>query len=93
VQGVFAGGDIVTGAATVIEAMGAGRKAARSMKTYLGIREPACLTSTGAKPAPARFSASTPRSGILRACALPRPRLPGLTAPRLDSEHGTTWTT
>ena len=26
--GVFAGGDIVTGAATVIEAMGAGRKAA-----------------------------------------------------------------
>src|SRR5450830_1721227 len=27
--GVFAGGDIVTGAATVIEAMGAGRKAAR----------------------------------------------------------------
>jgi glutamate synthase (NADPH/NADH) small chain len=37
--GVFAGGDIVTGAATVIEAMGAGRKAARSMKTYLGIRD------------------------------------------------------
>jgi glutamate synthase (NADPH/NADH) small chain len=35
--GVFAGGDIVTGAATVIEAMGAGRKAARSMKKYLGI--------------------------------------------------------
>jgi len=37
--GVFAGGDIVTGAATVIEAMGAGRKAARSMKAYLGILE------------------------------------------------------
>lgn len=37
--GVFAGGDIVTGAATVIEAMGAGRKAARSMKDYLGIRD------------------------------------------------------
>ena len=37
--GVFAGGDIVTGAATVIEAMGAGRKAARSMKAYLSIRE------------------------------------------------------
>jgi glutamate synthase (NADPH) small chain len=36
--GVFAGGDIVTGAATVIEAMGAGRKAARSMKAWLGIR-------------------------------------------------------
>ena len=37
--GVFAGGDIVTGAATVIEAMGAGRTAAQNMKTYLGIRD------------------------------------------------------
>ena len=37
--GVFAGGDIVTGAATVIQAMGAGRKAARSMKAYLGLRD------------------------------------------------------
>ncbi len=37
--GVYAGGDIVTGAATVIEAMGAGRKAARSIKAYLGIRD------------------------------------------------------
>lgn len=38
-SGVFAGGDIVTGAATVIEAMGAGRAAARSMKAYLGIHD------------------------------------------------------
>ncbi|MFQ5971861.1 MAG: NADPH-dependent glutamate synthase [Alphaproteobacteria bacterium] len=37
--GVYAGGDIVTGGATVILAMGAGRKAARSMKAYLGIRD------------------------------------------------------
>jgi glutamate synthase (NADPH/NADH) small chain len=37
--GVFAGGDIVTGAATVIEAMGAGRKAARGMKAYLGLQD------------------------------------------------------
>jgi len=37
--GVFAGGDIVTGAATVIEAMGAGRRAARSMKAFLGLRD------------------------------------------------------
>jgi glutamate synthase (NADPH/NADH) small chain len=37
--GIYAGGDIVTGAATVILAMGAGRKAARSMKAYLGIRD------------------------------------------------------
>jgi glutamate synthase (NADPH/NADH) small chain len=39
IPGVYAGGDIVTGAATVIEAMGAGRRAARSMKAYLGLRD------------------------------------------------------
>jgi homotetrameric NADPH-dependent glutamate synthase len=33
--GVFAGGDIVTGGATVILAMGAGRRAAKSIATYL----------------------------------------------------------
>lgn len=33
--GVWAGGDIVTGAATVIEAMGAGRLAARSIHEYI----------------------------------------------------------
>jgi glutamate synthase (NADPH/NADH) small chain len=37
--GVYAGGDIVTGAATVIEAMGAGRKAAASIKKYLGLAD------------------------------------------------------
>jgi len=37
--GVYAGGDIVTGAATVILAMGTGRQAARAMKTYLGVRD------------------------------------------------------
>ena len=39
IAGVFAGGDIVTGAATVIQAMGAGRKAARGMKAWLGLRD------------------------------------------------------
>lgn len=34
-QGVFAGGDIVTGGATVILAMGAGRKAASAINEYL----------------------------------------------------------
>ncbi|MFQ5721515.1 MAG: bifunctional dihydroorotate dehydrogenase B NAD binding subunit/NADPH-dependent glutamate synthase [Candidatus Aminicenantales bacterium] len=34
-KGVFAGGDIVTGAATVILAMGAGKKAARAIDQYL----------------------------------------------------------
>ena len=37
--GVYAGGDIVTGAATVIQAMGAGRKAAQSIRRYLSIRD------------------------------------------------------
>ena len=37
VPGVFAGGDIVTGSATVILAMGAGRRAARGMLQYLGL--------------------------------------------------------
>jgi glutamate synthase (NADPH/NADH) small chain len=34
-KGVFAGGDIVTGGATVILAMGAGRKAAKGIGEYL----------------------------------------------------------
>ncbi|MFD0981333.1 NADPH-dependent glutamate synthase [Tropicimonas aquimaris] len=41
--GVYAGGDIVTGAATVILAMGAGRKAAASIRSYLGIRDSAVV--------------------------------------------------
>ena len=43
IAGVYAGGDIVTGAATVIQAMGAGRKAARAMKAYLGLRDSDCV--------------------------------------------------
>lgn len=35
IPGVFAGGDIVTGAATVISAMGAGKKAAQAIDEYL----------------------------------------------------------
>jgi glutamate synthase (NADPH/NADH) small chain len=34
-KGVFAGGDIVTGGATVILAMGAGRRAAKAIDEYL----------------------------------------------------------
>jgi glutamate synthase (NADPH) small chain len=34
-EGVFAGGDAVTGAATVISAMGAGKIAARAIDEYL----------------------------------------------------------
>jgi len=45
IPGVFAGGDIVTGGATVILAMGAGRTAARAMLQYMGL-------ATAAEPAP-----------------------------------------
>ena len=34
VPGVYAGGDVVTGSATVILAMGAGKKAAREIDAY-----------------------------------------------------------
>jgi glutamate synthase (NADPH/NADH) small chain len=34
-EGIYAGGDIVTGGATVIRAMGAGRKAAKAIDTFL----------------------------------------------------------
>ena len=40
VPGVFAGGDIVTGAATVILAMGAGKRAAKGMLEYMGVLQP-----------------------------------------------------
>jgi len=39
IPGVFAGGDIVTGGATVILALGAGRRAARAMEKYLKTKE------------------------------------------------------
>ena len=35
IPGIFAGGDIATGAATVILAMGAGKKAARAIDQYI----------------------------------------------------------
>ncbi len=54
IAGVYAGGDIVTGAATVIEAMGAGRKAARGMKAWLGLRD----TERVYAPATAEHAAS-----------------------------------
>lgn len=38
-QGVYAGGDAVTGAATVILAMGAGKKAAKAIDTYINEKD------------------------------------------------------
>jgi glutamate synthase (NADPH/NADH) small chain len=51
-KGVFAGGDIVTGAATVILAMGAGRKAAASIHDFLttGVWEPAPAQAAVVQP-------------------------------------------
>jgi glutamate synthase (NADPH/NADH) small chain len=34
-EGVYAGGDVATGAATVISAMGMGKKAAKAIHDYL----------------------------------------------------------
>ena len=68
--GVFAGGDIVTGAATVIEAMGAGRKAARGMKAWLGIRDTDTVYLPGTLRAERqRSSASTSRRKTSCACS------------------------
>ena len=44
-EGVFAGGDIVTGAATVILAMGAGKKAAKAIDEYVRSKKPAAMMS------------------------------------------------
>ncbi|MBI9066857.1 MAG: NADPH-dependent glutamate synthase [Salinivirgaceae bacterium] len=38
-EGVFAGGDVVTGAATVIEAMGAGKRAAKAIDKYISTKK------------------------------------------------------
>src|ERR1035437_2428595 len=67
VAGVFAGGDIVTGAATVIKAMGAGRKAARGMKAYLGIRDSALpYSSADGSGAGALFGIDTKERNFAR---------------------------
>jgi len=50
VEGVYAGGDIVTGEATVISAMGAGRRAAKAIHAFL-MRKENCVEAekTGEK--------------------------------------------
>jgi glutamate synthase (NADPH/NADH) small chain len=64
IAGVYAGGDIVTGAATVIQAMGAGRKAARAMKAYLGLRDTESVYD--ADPAGMRFGIPRREHGFAR---------------------------
>jgi NADPH-dependent glutamate synthase beta subunit-like oxidoreductase len=49
--GVFAGGDIVRGAATVILAMGDGKRAAAAIDAYLGGALPTTLAAEVRQPA------------------------------------------
>ena len=39
IEGVYAGGDIVTGSATVILAMGAGKKSAKAIHEYISSKK------------------------------------------------------
>ncbi len=74
--GVFAGGDIVTGAATVIEAMGAGRKAACSIKQYLRIRDPGvAYAGAAAARAADRFGIDPRERNFVRVHVAPDTRL------------------
>ena len=60
-DGVFAGGDCVTGPATVIRAIAAGKAAAANIDEYLGFRHE--ITTTVQVPAP-RFSDLKPRGRV-----------------------------
>ncbi len=64
-SGVFAGGDIVTGAATVIQAMGAGRRAAASIRAYLRLRDSACVYPTQ-KPSESLFGIPASERNFVR---------------------------
>jgi glutamate synthase (NADPH/NADH) small chain len=66
IAGVYAGGDIVTGAATVIEAMGAGRRAARAMKAYLGLHDTDVVYADAAAPGTRRFGLPPDQHGYAR---------------------------
>ena len=81
--GVFAGGDIVTGGATVILAMGAGRRAARSIGAYLmgGKKWPLTAEEVAAfRPEP---QAAAPGPGTAHAGAVATgPEAAGRTCPR-----------
>ena len=58
VEGVFSGGDVVTGAATAIEAIAAGRKAAYAIDTYVRERR----RPAGAARSSSAARTSSPRS-------------------------------
>jgi formate dehydrogenase major subunit len=63
VEGVFSGGDVVTGAATAIEAIAAGRKAAHAIEAY--------LTGGKAEPEPWEFFSRRDTFGKVTVADLP----------------------
>ncbi len=81
--GVFAGGDIVTGGATVILAMGAGRRAARAIAAYLknGKQWPVTQEQADAFVPPAPLRAGQP---VVARAAVAEP--PGLLCPKCHRE-------
>ncbi len=68
VEGVFSGGDVVTGAATAIEAIAAGRKAAHAIDTY--------LAGGKAEPEPWEFFSRRDSFGKVTAADLPNRTTP-----------------
>jgi formate dehydrogenase major subunit len=64
VEGVFSGGDMVTGAATVVEAVAAGRKAAHAIDRYIatGVAEPEPAEFVSRKDTFAKVTAADLRS-------------------------------
>lgn len=76
VEGVFAGGDVVTGAATAIEAIAAGRKAAYAMTQYVltGVARPEPVQFNSRKDTFAAVSVTDLRSQAAR----PRRKMPVL---------------
>ena len=87
--GVFAGGDIVTGGATVILAMGAGRRAARAIAAYLAggrkwplTAEEVARVSLLPAEEPALGEGPGPKGASEAETGLPRPSSLGHTCPK-----------
>ena len=79
IPGIFAGGDIVTGGATVILALGAGRRAAKAIEKYLKTKEWPVVLEEEAEPAKAAPAPQVPVEAACPKCR--RPLEPG------DEEH------
>ncbi len=77
VEGVFSGGDVVTGAATAIEAIAAGRKAAHAIDTYIrtGKAQPEPFEFVSRKDAFRKVTLEDLRDGA-RYARRPMPSLP-----------------